>query len=223
MVAQERLQALSARVLGEAHERAQEATARAEMRAAAIEQRAREAGEARRRTVLSEAEQEAGRYRSRIESAAHLEAKRRLLAKREELIARALAMAHQRLLTALSPEERRAALERALLEAAAALGGGCLTVRTNPQDAAFLTPQFLAELRSRLAAEGVTAEVALGPPADISGGAVVSKEEGRVIFDNSFEARVERLQFALRNEVWQILTSGVEVAELALRPAQGRR
>jgi vacuolar-type H+-ATPase subunit E/Vma4 len=215
MAAREGLDALAEEILDEARQRAEGLTKGAEERAAATMRQAREAATAQRRAAAAEAEREAARYRARVRSAAHLEARRRLLAKREEVIVRALAMAHQRLLTALTAEERRTALEKAIVEAATALGGGRLTVRANPQDTEALTPALLQELQSRLESAGVSAELVVGTPAEIGGGAIVSTEEGRAVYDNSFEGRLERQQWELRNAVWEALSRVPVAAEAA--------
>jgi len=212
MAGEEGLQALRAQIAGSARGRADEVIGAAEAQAAEMLRQAQEAAEAERRRVIDEARQEAERYRVRALSAAQLEAKRQLLMGREELINRVFEGARQRLRGGLTGEERRAALARLLAEAAAALGGGDLTVRAGPADAQLLAAQLLQEAAVRGTSAGVAASLQPGPPAAIEGGVVVSKEEGRILFDNSFSARLERQSWALRNEVWQALTEAPEEA-----------
>ncbi len=214
------LQALSARILSQARERADEMIRGAEERAEAVERQARNAAEGIRRAVVAEAESAARRERRRSEATAHLEAKRRLLVAREELITRALARAHQALLGELTLQERRAALEKMIFEAGLALAGGRLTVQTSPADAALLAPALIAGLQGRLAQAGAPGELAPGSLVDIAGGAIVSKDGGRVIFDNSFEARLARLGPTLRNDIWQVLAGSVEVVAAPLDTTQ---
>jgi vacuolar-type H+-ATPase subunit E/Vma4 len=42
-------------------------------------------------------------------------------------------------------------------------------------------------------------------PARIAGGVIAAKAGGRVLFDNSLEARFERQRDSLREDVWQVL------------------
>ncbi len=200
------LPALAAEILGAARQEAAELLAAAGEEAAAVLEQARREAATQREAALREARREAEGQRLRALSAAQLAARRQLLARREELITQALGLARERLRSGLTSGERRAALEELVLEAAIALGGGALTVRANARDAELLAPGFWQEVGSRLAAAGVAAEWRQGPPAAIAGGAVVSKDEGRLVFDNSFEARLERQGWALRNEVWQALS-----------------
>ncbi len=213
MAGDEGLQALTREILSAAEERAAEIRGAAGERAEAALRQAREAGATERERVVGEAGRQAARERARIESAAKLEARRRLLERREAVIGRVLAAVRAHLEGGLSGLERRQALEKLLVEAAAALGGGALTVQASPQDAPFLTPELLRQAASRLEAQGVAAEIALGPPAPILGGAIVTADGGRVVLDNSFDARLERMSWALRNEAWQALTERVAVHE----------
>ncbi|HOG46053.1 MAG TPA: V-type ATP synthase subunit E [Anaerolineae bacterium] len=209
------LQALEREILSEAEARAGEIAAAAGERAAQVLQRAREQGASQAAHVVAEARREAARERVRSEAAAQLEARRHLLAAREAIIARVVAAARARLEGGLSPGERQEALEKALLAAAAALGGGRLTAQVAERDAPLLTPAFLERLAGRLRAQGVATELTAGQPVPINGGAVVSSDGGRIVLDNSFDARLERQAWELRNEVWQALTERVPEPELA--------
>ncbi len=215
-MAAEGLAALAEVILGEARERAGRIIREAEERAGTVRRDAHAAAEAERQRLTAEDERDAERFRARSESAARLEARRRILAEREALIARALAMAHERLVSGLTPQEREAALGKSLHEAATALEGGRLTVLTNGQDAELLTPGFLGEVQARLAAAGVRSEFVPGQPVEIGGGAVVVKDEGRVVFDSSFEARLERLRWSLRNEIWRVLEGAAEAERIPM-------
>ncbi|MCL5263918.1 MAG: V-type ATP synthase subunit E family protein [Chloroflexi bacterium] len=205
MASQENLRMLSSAILDDARRRGQEIVGKAQESAESILRQAHEAAVAKRQAVLAAAQRDAKGYKREIVSAARLEAKSLLLAKREELISRALETARDHLRASLKPEDRRAALEKLTLEAVTILGGGKLTVRSNEPDARLLTLKFLTDVERRLAATGVTADLEPGPAVDIAGGVIVQKDQGRVVCDNSFEARLERQKWTLRNEIWQFL------------------
>jgi len=203
------VEALAHEIISSAHERADEMVAAARARAADEVRRAEEEAAATRARVVGQAQLEAAQERTRIEAAARMEARQHILATREALISRVLEEARAQLTGGLSPQERRAALEKAVFASAAALGGGRLTVRTNRQDAPFLTPELLEGLTRRLAARGIAAELEPGPTADILGGAIVTGDGGRVIIDHSFDARLEQHLLELRNQAWEVLREAV--------------
>ena len=205
MASQENLRMLSSAILDDARRRGQEIVGKAQESAESILRQAHEAAAAKRQAVVAAAQRDAEGYKREITSTARLEAKSLLLAKREELISRALETARDHLRASLKPEDRRAALEKLTLEAVTILGGGKLTVRSNEPDARLLTLKFLTDVERRLAATGVTADLEPGPAVDIAGGVIVQKDQGRVVCDNSFEARLERQKWTLRNEIWQFL------------------
>ncbi len=213
MEEQEGLKALSSAILDNARRRGDEILQSAQKRADSVLKQAHASAAAKRQTVVAEAQNDAERHKRQITSAAQLEGRRLLLAKREEIISRVTETARDRLRSSLGMEERRAALMKFIVEAVTILGGGGLTVRANQQDSQLLTSHFLAEAKRVIAANGLTCDLALGPSVDIAGGVIADKDRGRVICDNSFESRLERRQPTLRNEIWQILTGGTASSE----------
>ena len=195
------------RILHEAREAAGAQVQQAEAWAAAAQERARREAESERLRILRDAEREARCLRRRIGSTAELESKRRLLEVRERLIRRVLDRALAQLKEGAGIEARRAALLCLLVEAAREIGGGRLVVRTAAPDATLLSPEFLAKARELLVREGIFAELqAAEQPAGIAGGAIVSRNDGTLVVDNSFEARVRRQEAGLRRGIWHILS-----------------
>ncbi|MGE5618052.1 MAG: V-type ATP synthase subunit E family protein [Sphingomonadaceae bacterium] len=183
------------------------------------ERAAAEAEEERAR-ILREAEKEAASLRRRIESIAELEGKRKLLDVRERLIREVLERTLAKLREEGGPEPRRTTLRRLVLEAARQAGGGRLVVQTAPADAALLSGQFLEGIREELDREGIAAELQPAEkPAAISGGAIVVGGGGRIVVDNSLEARLARQESSLRGGIWRILSG--EALE-AGQPEAGR-
>ncbi|GEM_PF-1204934 len=171
-----------------------------ELEAARVEAR----GEAER--ILRDAERQAEAMSRRTASVGELEAKKRLLEVRERLLRQLLDRAMAEAGRISDPRERRESLMRLLLEAAHGTGGGTLEVQTSAQDARLLTTEFLAEARRRLSRDGIRAELQPAKqPASVTGGAIVSQEEGRIVVDNSLEARLKRQEAQLRGDAWRFL------------------
>ena len=84
-------------------------------------------------------------------------------------------------------------------------------MQVNHRDSELLTPDFLRSVQSRLSQMDVAGDLEIGPPVAIIGGVIVGKDGGRVLFDNSFEGRIERQMWTLRNVIWQILGGGEEM------------
>ena len=211
MVSPENLRALSKQVLDDARHQGAKILQSVQDQADAIRQRARESASAKSRETINKARVDADRYESRMRSAAQIEAKRLLLMKREELILRAFELADHKLRCSLEPEMRRTALTKFTFEAAVALGGGRMVVQTNESDRALITQDLLASIEQHLAASGFESSLQVGPTVDIAGGVIVSKDDGRITFDNSLEARLDRQRWTLRNEIWRLLAGGTEI------------
>ena len=91
--------------------------------------------------------------------------------------------------------ESLAALVRLSRDAAAPMNGDRFVVELSPADA----DRFGRAVAERLAAEGVTAEVA--PSAEVPGGVVVRTGDGRQVVDNTFATRVQRVRPLLRAQI----------------------
>lgn len=170
-------------------------------------ERARREAEAEGEAILRQAEREADALRRRMASVAELESKRRWLEVRERLIRRVLDRTLELLREAAGTEPHREVLLRLLVEAAREAGGGKLKVRAAAADARLVNRELLEEARRLLAQEGISAELepAAGP-AEMAGGVIVVEGEGRVVVDNSLEARRERQEALLRSGIWRILS-----------------
>ncbi len=205
----EEIDALRRAILQDATELGRREVEQAREWVAQQQEAAAQAAEEERERILHDAEREAEALSRRIWSAGELEAKRRLLEVRERLVREVLARALADLREPGETDERRETLRRLLLEAAREIGGGCLTVEVAASDVELLTGEFLAEVRERLAMDGVSAELSpAGKPAEIAGGVIVRRDGGRVVVDNSFEARLRRQEADLRSGIWRILSGG---------------
>jgi vacuolar-type H+-ATPase subunit E/Vma4 len=134
---------------------------------------------------------------------------RAALADREAWIAEAAALGRERMRNARSDdracEARRDALARLAAEGIARLPAGPVVIVVTADDAALLDA-------------GWRARIGRGDPASfeivsraIGGGCIVQSADGRAVFDNTYDARIERLQARWRSilfDIYERATSG---------------
>ena len=200
------VQRLSAEILARARREAEEVRQAARAKADQILAQARQAAEREAQQLLAGAEKEAQTAILQAASTAEVTAQRLVLEAREKLIDQALDAAWQQVVGLADAGQRQRSLLALVVEAVAALGGGDVQLRLNSQDRTLVTPAFLAEAHGLLARAGLQANLTVASePEPIAGGVITAKEGGRLLFDNSFEARLDRQREALRVEIWRVL------------------
>ena len=135
---------------------------------------------------------------------------RAALACRESWMAEAAALGRERLLNdrmdARSAETRREALARLAAEGIARLPAGPIVIVVTEQDAALLDETWRARI-----GRGDPSTLTIVRQA-IGGGCLVQSADGRAVFDNTYEARIERLQARWRSvlfDIYERATTGV--------------
>ena len=140
------------------------------------------------------------KIRMREVSTARIESRRILLNAREEAVSRMFGeieegLGHLR----ENPGRYRESLCRLAAEAAAAIGGEEVVLRFGERDGGLVDDAFVDEVKARL--EGAAA----GPrfrvefeSGDNGGGCVATSPDGRIVFDNTYGRRLERLRPELR-------------------------
>lgn len=178
-------------ILDEAHDKAAAIRAQAQAHAEAASAAIRHAAEARVPQIVEQAA-----------AKAQMEAQMLKLQRREEAIERAFTGARQRLAT-LPQRAGYAAIARHLLdEAITLLDSDTCIIHADAQTQTLLTGEFLAASERE---HHVT--LRLGEPlADESGpGIVLTTPDGRRRYDNTFTARLTRIQDSLRAEIYHVL------------------
>jgi len=84
-------------------------------------------------------------------------------------------------------------------EAIAAMGADGAVLELAERDQGLATSAWLADVRRRVGRD--VAIVVSGTSAPITGGAIVRSADGRLLYDNSLEARLRRLRPELRKEL----------------------
>ena len=127
------------------------------------------------------------------------EERRALMNRREAAVESVFAAALEQLATSNDPTARCQLLVKLVGEGIHALGADSVRVRLNAADQAVArTPDFPAEI------EGVPVTV-IDEAIEVSGGPVVSDMADRVVYENTFEARLGRAREALRRTVASML------------------
>jgi vacuolar-type H+-ATPase subunit E/Vma4 len=176
-------------------------------RSVASEKRKAESEAARiRKDMLGKAEAKSRTLRQKVIATGHIEAKRMLLRAREDAITMVLKTIEQELAKIReNPAEYRRALANLAVEAVLAVGGAEVTLTVGTEDQALADQAFLNEIteRTRHDADGEITIVLLLDPALTGGGCIAVSRQGRIVFDNSFARRLERMKPALRSVIVQ--------------------
>jgi V/A-type H+/Na+-transporting ATPase subunit E len=117
----------------------------------------------------------------------------------------AFALATQKLEASTSSPEYKAVLKRMALEGLDQVGGDKFVVTGNSRDQSLLQQVIDEIMRER---KGVKIERGSSRAAKSIGGVIVSSGDGYVTFDNTYEARMERLKPALRKQIAEIYSKG---------------
>jgi V/A-type H+-transporting ATPase subunit E len=167
-------------ILNEAREKAEK-----------IKDEARKRAESQADWILRKASTQAEIEKQRVIANARLEVRKKKLEVQESLIKEVLQELRARL-SSLPDEDYFEVLVSLTKEAVKELGMGKVVIRSNKRT--------LELIGSRLDefSDKVGAEVSLGDTIDTIGGVVVGDPEGTVRVDNTFEARIERMENELR-------------------------
>ena len=189
---------LSDEILADAHGKAERARQRGEREAKGIAGKAtKEAAEAAAKTI-EVAQERADRMTTAILATVEAEAKRDLLAAREAELDKLFDAARQRLADKGS-YGYPAVLATLAAQAIEAMAADEVIIELCEQDRALATAAWLDEVRRRVG-RPVTIDVSANH-APIAGGLIVRSADGRLLYDNSFAARLERLKPELRREL----------------------
>ena len=196
----ENIQALSRTVLNEAHAEAERIMAEAQANAQAARERAQAQASSERDEILSRASQEAERLRGQAIASAKLQAHTAALKRREELLNSVFEAARQQIAEVPLRDDYDQIACALLRQALINLGADTVVVRADERTQTALTDQLLAEVSEEL---GV--QVKHGTPLEHGVGLIVQTTDGHRQYDNTLEARLERLQNTLRAPVLRLL------------------
>lgn len=169
-----------------------------------IRQEAEERGKVRAEWILRKAETQAEIEKQRIVASARLEARKKKLETQEKLINEVFQGLKDRL-ASLPDEEYLETVKALLLESLKELDVDSVVLRSNERTLGLIkenSRSIKAYITKNL---GRKVEIELGEPIQTMGGILVESADGRVRVDNTFEARIERLESELRARIAKAL------------------
>ena len=197
---EESLQALSRTVLRQAGADAKQVLADARTDADAVRKRAQQQAETEREQILERTRQEAGRIRSQSIAAAQLKARTLKLERREELLNDVFDAARQRLPMIRQWTDYDQIVRQLARESVARLRAEECLIRADERAREILADDVLAELSRE---SGV--QLQLGDALEERIGVIAETLAGHRQYDNTLQARLQRLQDELRFPVYHLL------------------
>jgi V/A-type H+/Na+-transporting ATPase subunit E len=152
-------------------------------------------------TIMAEAMTKASSERIKMDSKADVEVRNRLLKIKDALVESIFEKAQLRLFDFVSEGTYNEFLLKLIEEAARKIGSKKVTIQVNSKDKVWLTEENIGILSKRLRVDLILAEETI----PCIGGCKVQTTDGKLVYDNTFENRIEQLRPALRLEVAKIL------------------
>jgi len=175
--------------------------------------RANRAGEEAAEKILKEAREKGETARKRLLSSVNLEVKRAKLRAREEIVQTVNERVGKALDRYRKSGDYASVLTGLVLEAVSALEGDSFVVQANPEDIDLVERSVFPAVREA-AGERAIAKLEAKPfERPSTGGVQVGMPGGKVIYDNTFEARLYRLREEIRNIIFEEVFSSKESEE----------
>lgn len=197
---QSNIEALERVILEDANEDARRILNEAQARAEQVQRQAQTEGSAEQETILRKARQEAENLRSHAVAIAQRDAQGLRLRRREQLLERAFVVARQRIPAIVDRPDYARVVRELVREGLQNLGADEVVIRADERTQQVLTAEMLAEM-----SRGLGVRLRMGEPLSRGTGVLMETADGHRRFDNTFEARLARMQEALRTRVYQIL------------------
>lgn len=155
--------------------------------------------------MIKEARDKGELAERRLLSSVKIEVKRAKLKSREEIVSRINAMVRGALEETRKDADYPAILTDLVMEAVRILRGDSFFVYVDRRDIGTLREKVFPEVRKRMTAE--SRQIAVLEAVELEkasfGGARVGVPDGKVIFDNTFEARLYRMRDEIRNSIFR--------------------
>ncbi|NLF01626.1 MAG: hypothetical protein GX601_11685 [Anaerolineales bacterium] len=197
---QSNIEALERVILEEANEDARRILNEAQARAEQVQRQAQTEASAEQETILRRARQEAETVRSHAVAIAQRDAQGLRLRRREQLLERAFVVARQHIPAIVDRPDYARVVRELVREGLQNLGADEVVIRADERTQQALTDEMLAEM-----SRGLGVRLRIGEPLSRGTGVLMETADGHRRFDNTFEARLARMQEALRTRVYQIL------------------
>ncbi len=164
--------------------------------------------------AVEQAKNRADMIRKEFEASAQLEAKLLLLQKKDQIAGRVIEQAWEQLKVYLKRDDYRDVVRTLIAEAVASLGlsEAVVTLGHNEKQ---VVGEHLAEIERAVGSKlGKTVKLKLASDTlNSMGGVRVADAEGHLLYDNAWDARLERMKTDLVLEISEILFSGHAAAQ----------
>jgi len=148
--------------------------------------------------TLRKVQLQADAARKRVLSGVHLEVKKQTLQVREDAVRKISGMVREKLDAFRKAKEYGPFLRKLVMEGVLALDSGNLTVVPGDVERPLLTGNFLNGIADEAKKLGKTVQLTLSKNTLPEGGVILESADGRTRFDNSFSARSQRYDDAMR-------------------------
>ena len=152
--------------------------------------------------IIDQQERHADALKRQIIGAAEMSARNKSLEIVEDNLNKSFEEAMKKLKAASESQDYEKVLRALVLEALDQVGGESFVLHSNSRDQKTL--KKIAEMVSK--EKNVKISIDASPLEKTIGGVVVNSSDGYVTFDNTFEARLERLKPSLRKQIAQIFS-----------------
>ncbi len=197
----EGLKGIANEVLVDVQKEAEEIILKAEKNAKEILKAAKNDSDKIYATAMAEVVARAAFEKRKIDSKADVDVRNQLLKVKEALMQSAFEKAQLRLNEIINEDAYKALLSRLIEEAAKKIGSKKLIVKVNSKDKVWLKQFNMDFLSKRLRADLILAE----ETTTSIGGCIVQTVDGKIVYDNTFENRIQQLEPAVRPEIAMIL------------------
>lgn len=199
------------KILGDGRAQADRALENARRSAESEKRKVEAEAEKARQEILDRAARKVKALKSKDIATADIESKRLLLRAREQAILKVFGTIEAQLAAVREkPSEYKEALRSLAVEAVAAIAMPEVVLRVAKQDAALVDDAFVADV-TELAAQCSRDDIRITldlDPAVSGGGCVAASPDGRIVFDNTFRRRLERMKPTLRSLIAKEVLKG---------------
>jgi vacuolar-type H+-ATPase subunit E/Vma4 len=184
-------------VLEDAEKEAESIILKVESQAEKILDEAEKEAEERYRSIVKEGEERIESERTEKATLFEIETEKKLLQAQEEIINKVFETTLSRLHEYASTPEYQDCLGRLIIEACKKINADELIIQLNQNDYTMLTEDRLKGISKDVGVKLVKSD----KPINIVGGVIVNSSDGKIVVNNTFENRLNRLKSNLRAKV----------------------
>ncbi len=205
MVEKESVEKIIRQIIEDGENEIKSISEKAERTASEITEKAEDKGDEIAEKILKESREKGEAIRRRTLSSVNIEVKRTKLKAREEIVSAINQKVHEGLEKIRSDSRYPDLLADMIVEAAIGLEGDSFQVHVDRRDLALLKNKVFGIVREKALEKGIDIRHLEEKPLEKRsiGGARVGIPGGRVIFDNTFEARIYRMRDEIRNVIFK--------------------